>query len=85
MCTEKERIRKQRYRNKLKAAKTVVEVDETARSPMGSYKTKRTLKKALNKVIAAMPESTTKKQAVVRQLVKNIFPSLSLEVQYGKE
>ncbi|VEN60653.1 unnamed protein product [Callosobruchus maculatus] len=85
LCREKERLRKQIYRNKLKAAKTDLKVNESTSSPIGSYKTKRTLKKAVNKVMEAMPVSPTKKEAVVRQLARNILPSLSLEIKNCKD
>ncbi|VEN35397.1 unnamed protein product [Callosobruchus maculatus] len=85
LCREKDRLRKQIYRNKLKAAKTDLKVNESTSSPIGSYKTKRTLKKAVNKVMEAMPVSSTKKEAVVRQLARNILPSLSLEIKNCKD
>ena len=70
---EKERIKKRKYREK----KRMVEVKSIKTVPLGSYKCKNTLRKAVMKTKKAMPESPTKKEAVIFELVKDVLPMLS--------
>lgn len=67
---EKERLRKRKQREK----KRLEGVKKTCISPLGSYSTINTLKKAVGKLKKALPESSTKKTAVLMHVFKEIIP-----------
>ena len=69
---EKERLRKRKQREKRKLEKA----PNNNNSELGSYKCLNTLKKAVVKTRKALPQSPTKKTAVLRQMLKEVAPEL---------
>lgn len=67
---EKERLRKKKAREMKK--KTNVTIPDSLSSPLGSYKTVRTLRKAVIKTQKSLPKTPIKKQAVLMELLKNV-------------
>lgn len=67
---EKERLRKRKQREK----KKLDGIMKTCDSPLGSYKTINTLKKAVVKLKKALPESPNKKTAVLIHVLKETVP-----------
>lgn len=73
---EKEMLRKRKYREN----KKLKGVRKSSLAPLGSYKTMHTLKKAACKLKKALPESPTKKTAVLMHVIKEIVPVESLHL-----
>lgn len=70
---EKDRERQRRYRLKKKSG----DVEDTG-SAIGSYKSPRTLGKAVQRVKSVLPQSPSKKHAVVKRLIQENFgPEIS--------
>jgi len=65
------RMRKLRDKKRLEAAK----VSPSKTSPLGSYSCSSTLRKAIKKTSKALPNSPSKRKAVVRQLAMDLLPS----------
>ncbi|CAH2088687.1 unnamed protein product [Euphydryas editha] len=58
---------------------------QSTSSPIGTYKSKRSFKKALTKIKRALPASPSKRVAVLKEIATEVFPLSARRLLYPKE
>lgn len=73
---DEERKRKSERQRKYRNSKRSMELDKISTNcPIGSYKSKRSLKKAVTKIKKNLPQSPSKRRAVLFEIATEILPS----------